>query len=276
MKIIAMPELPEVEITRRSFAAAIENAQVLDVRLGKALRWPLGCAPEALIGRTVVSVGRRGKYFLMALNTGYLLLHLGMSGSLRFARALPEAGVHDHFELVTTLGILRLHDPRRFGAVVYVDGLQDVMARKLLERLGVEPLSEDFTLERFIAGLKLRHMSIKQVLLAGELVVGVGNIYAAEALFMAGIRPTALAASLSKPRAKRLHAAILHVLQSALDKGGSTLRNFSSASGEQGHFQLQTMVYGRTGLPCRICASPIKVQKQGQRSSFYCQTCQSR
>jgi len=271
-----MPELPEVEITRRSFASAIENAQVLSLRMGKALRWPLGCDAEMLVGRSVKMVGRRGKYLLMTLSDGFLLLHLGMSGSLRFAHTLPLAGVHDHFELVTTLGTLRLNDPRRFGAVVYVPSLQDAMAVKLLGSLGVEPLSEAFTLEMFAAGLKLKKTAIKQVLLAGDLVVGVGNIYAAEALFLAGIRPVVRAASLSKPRVKRLHQAICTVLQRALDKGGSTLRNFSSANGEVGHFQLETMVYGRAGLPCRVCGRPIQLEKQGQRSSFYCLTCQKK
>ncbi len=139
-----MPELPEVEVTRRSFANAIENATVQAVRVGQPLRWPLGCAPEQLLGRRVRSVGRRGKYLLLQLDQGILLLHLGMSGSLRFAPVLPVAGVHDHFDLVTTQGTLRLHDPRRFGAVVYVDSLADPVAHKLLGRLGPEPLSDAF------------------------------------------------------------------------------------------------------------------------------------
>ncbi|MFZ2123148.1 MAG: bifunctional DNA-formamidopyrimidine glycosylase/DNA-(apurinic or apyrimidinic site) lyase [Rhodoferax sp.] len=269
-----MPELPEVEVTRRSFANAIENATVQAVRLGQPLRWPLGCDPDHLSGRRVRSVGRRGKYLLLQLDQGILLLHLGMSGSLRFAPVLPVAGVHDHFDLVTTQGTLRLHDPRRFGAVVYVDSLADPVAHKLLGRLGPEPLSDAFELAGFQARLKRRQAAIKSVLLAGEAVVGVGNIYASEALFLAGIRPTVSAARLSRPRVARLHAAIVKVLGQAVALGGSTLRDFSSASGQVGYFQLQTMVYGRAGLPCHVCASPVRLLKQGQRSSFYCANCQ--
>ncbi len=269
-----MPELPEVEVTRRSFAHAIENATVQEVRLGKPLRWQLGCAPESLVGRRVLSVGRRGKYLLIGMDHGVVLVHLGMSGSLRFAPALPAAGVHDHFDLVTSLGTLRLHDPRRFGAVVYVDSLDDPVGLKLLGRLGPEPLSETFDVAQFQGHLKRHQSAIKSVLLAGEAVVGVGNIYASEALFMAGIRPTVRAARLSRPRAARLHEAIVNVLGQAVALGGSTLRDFSSASGQAGYFQLQTMVYGRAGLPCHVCASPVRLIKQGQRSTFYCATCQ--
>jgi formamidopyrimidine-DNA glycosylase len=269
-----MPELPEVEVTRRSFAHAIENATVQAVRLGKPLRWPLGCASEQLLGRCVRTVGRRGKYLLLEFDRGVLLVHLGMSGSLRFAPVLPAAGVHDHFDLVTTKGTLRLHDPRRFGAVVYVDSLDDPVAHKLLGRLGPEPLSDAFDVARFQVQLKRHQSAIKSVLLAGEAVVGVGNIYASEALFLAGIRPTVSAARLSRPRVVRLHAAIVNVLGQAVALGGSTLRDFSSASGQAGYFQLQTMVYGRAGLPCHVCASPVRLIKQGQRSTFYCATCQ--
>jgi formamidopyrimidine-DNA glycosylase len=269
-----MPELPEVEVTRRSFASAIENATVQAVRLGKPLRWPLGCEPVQLLGRCVREVGRRGKYLLLQMDQGVLLVHLGMSGSLRFAPALPTAGVHDHFDLVTSQGTLRLHDPRRFGAVVYAASLEDPVAHKLLGRLGPEPLSDAFDLSVFQGQLKRHQSAIKSVLLAGEAVVGVGNIYASEALFLAGIRPTVAAARLSRPRAARLHAAIVKVLGQAVALGGSTLRDFSSASGQSGYFQLQTMVYGRAGLPCHVCASLVRLIKQGQRSTFYCATCQ--
>ena len=272
-----MPELPEVEVTRMSFAARIAGARVLEARLGKPLRWPLGYAVGALAGRTVRGVRRRGKYLLLDLDQGLLLLHLGMSGSLNFAPALPPPGVHDHFELVTTQGTLRLHDPRRFGAVVYAPAEDDLTAQKLLGRLGMEPLTEGpggFVLAAFQAGLKRRQTVIKQVLLAGDLVVGVGNIYASEALFLAGIRPTVRAAKLSRPRAARLHTAIREVLARAVAKGGSTLRDFSSASGETGYFQLEAMVYGRAGQPCRVCGTPIKMLRQGQRATFFCPQCQ--
>ncbi|WP_310564434.1 bifunctional DNA-formamidopyrimidine glycosylase/DNA-(apurinic or apyrimidinic site) lyase [Hydrogenophaga sp.] len=269
-----MPELPEVEVTRRSFADRIAGAQVRGVQLGKPLRWPLGCEPQALVGRTVRSVSRRGKYLLIHLDQGLLLMHLGMSGSLQFAEQLPPRGVHDHFELDTSRGCLRLHDPRRFGAVVHADAVDDPVASKLLGGLGVEPLEAGFEPLRFHEALRQRRVSIKQVLLAGDIVVGVGNIYASEALFLAGIRPTLRADRLSRPRALRLHGAIVGVLQKALALGGSTLRDFSSARGESGYFQLDAMVYGREGQPCRVCGSPIKGIRQGQRSTFYCPQCQ--
>lgn len=269
-----MPELPEVEVTRLSFADRIAGGRIVAVQMGKPLRWPLGCTPLALVGRTVDSVTRRGKYLLLHLDRGLLLLHLGMSGSLQFADFLPPRGEHDHFELDTHRGLLRLHDPRRFGAVVYADSPDAPVVRKLLGGLGVEPLGVGFDPLRFHQALQRRRASIKQVLLAGDTVVGVGNIYASEALFMAGIRPSLRADRLSKPRAARLHAAIVTVLRRAVALGGSTLRDFSSASGQSGHFQLDAMVYGREGLPCRVCATPIQSIRQGQRSTFYCRQCQ--
>ena len=269
-----MPELPEVEVTRRSFVTAIESARITALRMGKPLRWPLGCQPETLLGRTVRTVGRRGKYLLIELSQGWLVVHLGMSGSLRFARDLPVSGVHDHMDLVTTHGTLRLNDPRRFGAVVYVDSLASPEARKLLGHLGMEPLSDDFDLTLFLKGLKLKKTTIKQVLLGGELVVGVGNIYASEALFLAGIRPTCSANKLSRSKGSRLYAAIRDVLTRAVEQGGSTLRNFSNADGKNGYFQLEAMVYGRADQPCIRCGSLIKMIRQGQRSTFYCPICQ--
>jgi len=270
-----MPELPEVEVTRRSFADRIAGARVLAVDMGKPLRWPLGLAPAALVGQRVLSVERRGKYLLLLLDDGVLLIHLGMSGSLQFAPVLPARGTHDHFDMRTSQGVLRLHDPRRFGAVVHVPGLSDPRARKLLDGLGVEPLEAGFDPLSFHRALQGRRAAIKQVLLAGDIVVGVGNIYACEALFMAGIRPTLRADRISRPRAARLHAAIVTVLQRALALGGSTLRDFSSAEGQSGYFQLDAMVYGRAGQPCRFCAQPVKAIRQGQRSTFYCPLCQT-
>ena len=269
-----MPELPEVEVTRRSFALAITGAQIGSVWLGKPLRWPMGCEPESLVGRRVLGVRRRGKYLLVDLDEGMLLLHLGMSGSLVFAQTLAPRGVHDHFELQTSQGILRLHDPRRFGAVVYAANEQDASARKLLAHWGMEPLSDDFTLAAFAAGLQTSRTPIKQVLLAGRLVVGVGNIYASEALFLAGILPTTVAQSLSAERVQRLYAAIVEVLSLAVEKGGSTLRNFSSADGSAGHFQASAHVYARENLPCHTCGSLVQMVRQGQRSSFFCPFCQ--
>lgn len=269
-----MPELPEVEVTRLSFASRIAGARIEAVAMGKALRWPLGLDAQQLIGRQVLGVRRRGKYLLLDLNEGVLLIHLGMSGSLSFGLDMPPPGKHDHFELVTPLGVLRLNDPRRFGAVVYARAEDDAAAQKLLGRLGVEPLGGLFDAAAFHAALKTRKTAIKQVLLAGEAVVGVGNIYASEVLFHAGIRPTTRAMRISRPRAALLARAIVEVLTHAVTKGGSTLRDFSNAQGEAGHFQLDAMVYDRAALPCKVCATPIKTLRQGQRSTFYCPVCQ--
>ncbi len=278
-----MPELPEVEVTRQSFAAAIAGARILGVRVGKPLRWPLGCKPEQLVGQQVIGVRRRAKYLLIDMHEGLMLWHLGMSGSLLFASHPSPAQTHDHFDLVTDRGVLRLHDPRRFGAVVYVPHEHSAVAVKLLGHLGVEPLAieadgifahEDFTPEMFHRGLQQRRSAIKQVLLSGDLVVGVGNIYASEALFLAGIRPTVAACRISRPRAEKLRQAIVNVLSRAVQKGGSTLRDFSSADGKTGYFQLEAMVYDRAGEACRVCGTAIRQLKQGQRSTFYCPVCQ--
>ncbi len=275
-----MPELPEVEVTRLSFASRIEGALIHAVHMGKPLRWPVGIDPDELQGRVVVAVRRRGKYLLIDMADsqgqpkGLLLVHLGMSGSLSFAAKLGEMGKHDHFNMLTSRGTLRLNDPRRFGAVVYASAVGDSTYQKLIGRLGVEPLTDDFDAKAFHAGLQKRTTAIKQVLLAGDIVVGVGNIYCSEALFLAGIRPTVKACNISAPRAARLHRAVREVLQAAVEKGGSTLRDFSSAQGETGYFQLQANVYGRGAQPCRVCAAPIKLLRQGQRSTFYCANCQ--
>jgi formamidopyrimidine-DNA glycosylase len=274
-----MPELPEVEVTRLSFADRIAGAQILDLRMGKPLRWPLGIAPAKLRGQQLQGVSRRGKYLILQLApSGVVLIHLGMSGSLQFRPApepVPCAGVHDHMDLFTNRGHLRLHDPRRFGAVVWGEGLDSPHIVKLLGKLGVEPFSADFTAYGFWRGLKTKRSAIKQVLLAGELVVGVGNIYASEALFLAGIRPTARAHTISQARAAKLHAAIVEVLGQAVAAGGSSLRDFSNAHGQQGHFQTLHLVYDREGQACRICSTKITLLRQGQRSSYFCRLCQS-
>ena len=250
-----MPELPEVEVTRLSLADRIAGASIESVRLGKPLRWPLGLRSEKLVGRTVMAVRRRGKYLLMDLDEGLLLLHLGMSGSLSFAPSQPTAGAHDHFDLVTSRGVLRLNDPRRFGAVVYAPGESAPAAVKLLGRLGVEPLTAAIGLDAFHAGLKRRHAAVKQVLLAGD-------------------RPTLRASRVSRPRAEKLRVAVREVLARAVAKGGSTLRDFSSADGQAGYFQLEAMVYDRAGQACRVCGTPIKSIRQGQRATYFCPGCQ--
>ena len=271
-----MPELPEVEVTRRSFAARIAGALVLQARPGKPLRWPLGCDPDSLAGQQVGEATRRGKYLWLPLERGGLLMHLGMSGSLSFGEAPPPAGPHDHFDLVTTQGVLRLHDPRRFGAVVWSPALDASPARELLSRLGVEPFDPAFTGALLHERLKGRRVPVKQALLAGDVVVGVGNIYASEALHAAGIDPRLPAGALSRPRCERLAQAVRETLQRALDAGGSTLRDFRDAQGHGGAFQQQARVYGREGQACHRCGAIVHRITQGQRSTYFCIACQRR
>ena len=291
-----MPELPEVEVTRRGIAAPLHGAQVLSVRLGKALRWPLGVAPHTLAGAVLGLTQRRGKYLWLPLHQGPelrselrselsgdagafspgLLLHLGMSGSLRFSAHAPPPGPHDHFDLVTDRGTLRLNDPRRFGAVLWSPALHLAPAAVLLQRLGAEPFDVDFTAQALHAELQRRRAPIKTVLLAGEVVVGAGNIYACEALFQAQIHPALRADRISRPRAARLLAALRTTLSRALDLGGSTLRDFSDAHGVSGAFQSEAAVYGRAGQPCGRCGAPIRRFVQAQRSTYFCAGCQRR
>ena len=276
----AMPELPEVEVTRLSFAAAIEGARVLELRLGKPLRWPLGIDQDELLGARVGAAQRRGKYLWLPLTgerrSGGLLLHLGMSGSLAFTARDSAPGPHDHFDLRTSRGLLRLHDPRRFGAVLWSESLAQEPAAKLLAGLGLEPFDPRFDGRHLKAGLSGRRVAIKQALLAGDIVVGAGNIYACEALFRAGIDPRTPAAKLSGPRCERLATAVREVLGEALRAGGTTLRDFRDAHGVAGSFQMQAQVYGREGEPCRVCATPIRRIVQGQRSTYFCPQCQKK
>ncbi|KQV47305.1 formamidopyrimidine-DNA glycosylase [Pelomonas sp. Root1217] len=272
-----MPELPEVEVTRRSFASAIQGARVTGLRLGKPLRWPLGVDPETLLGSRVGSTQRRGKYLWLPLeNAGGLLMHLGMSGSLAFLDTTPAPGSHDHFDLYTDHGLLRLTDPRRFGAVVWGAALDAEPMATLLGSLGLEPFDERFDGLHLHSALSGRRVSIKQALLAGDIVVGAGNIYACEALFMAGIDPRLPAGKLSRPRADKLAAAVRTVLGQALEAGGTTLRDFRDAHGVAGSFQMQAQVYGREGENCRRCGTAIRRIVQGARSTFFCPQCQKR
>jgi formamidopyrimidine-DNA glycosylase len=279
-----MPELPEVEVTRRGLEAPLQGARIVGVRLGKPLRWPLGCdAQRQLVGRRVGTLGRRGKYLWMPLldaqggADGGLLIHLGMSGSLALhPTAPPPPGVHDHVEITTTQGTLRLTDPRRFGAVVWSPGLDEDPARKLLKSLGHEPFDEALTPEFLHAALQRRRAPIKPVLMAGDIVVGAGNIYACEALFEAGIHPALRADRLSRPRAARLLAAVRATLSRALDLGGSTLRDFRDAHGMDGAYQSQAAVYGRAGQACRRCGQTVRRTVQAQRATYWCPGCQRR
>jgi formamidopyrimidine-DNA glycosylase len=271
-----MPELPEVESTRLSFAERIRGAEVTAVRLGKPLRWPLGCEPASLVAQTVGEVTRRGKYLWLALERGGLLMHLGMSGSLGFSDTLGRAGPHDHFDLATSRGTLRLTDPRRFGAVLWSQGVDSGMAAQLLAGLGLEPFDPAFTGAHLHAALRGRRVAIKQALLAGDIVVGAGNIYACEALFEAGIDPRTPAGRVSRPRCERLALAVRRILAQALDLGGTTLRDFRDAHGMAGQFQLHARVYGRAGQPCLTCGTLIRRIVQGQRATYFCPHCQRR
>ena len=287
-----MPELPEVEVTRASLVDRLLGAEVLAVRLGKPLRWPLGCEPASLLGRRIGALQRRGKYLWMPLSAqpaavdagddGGLLLHLGMSGSLQLSArtglgdADPPAGAHDHVDLRTSHGLLRLTDPRRFGAVVWSPGLNQNPAARLLARLGAEPFDAQFTPGRFHAALQGRSTPLKVALLAGDIVVGAGNIYASEALHSAGIDPRLRCNLLSRPRAERLLAALRLTLARAIEVGGSTLRDFRDAHGLSGAFQNEARVYGREGQDCARCGGTVRRIVQGQRATYFCGGCQRR
>lgn len=279
-----MPELPEVEVTRLSLVERLRGARIRAVRLGKPLRWPLGCEPAALVGRQVLDITRRGKYLWFSLGSGPastasaggLLLHLGMSGSLRLAAEATPPGPWDHFDLSTSQGLLRLTDPRRFGAVVWSASPHEGMAGRLLEGLGVEPFDAGFTSRWLHQGLRGRRVAIKQALLAGDIVVGVGNIYASEALFLAGIDPRTAAGRVSLARCEKLADAVRRILARAVEVGGSTLRDFRNAHGIDGAFQEETRVYGREGQACTTCSHTIRRIVQGQRSTYFCARCQKR
>jgi formamidopyrimidine-DNA glycosylase len=286
-----MPELPEVEVTRQTLSPALEGARIQGVEMGKPLRWPLGVELQQLRGCEFGALTRRGKYLWMPLkratstlhveggSAGGLLVHLGMSGSLGFtptSSALEPRGLHEHVRIVTDRGVLGLTDPRRFGAVVWSPGLAQNPAAKLLAGLGREPDDDSLDEVWFYAQLHHRRAPIKQVLLAGDVVVGAGNIYACEALFDAGIDPRMRANRLSRPRAARLLQAVRDTLSHALALGGSTLRDFRDVHGMSGAFQHQARVYGREGLPCLSCRNPIRRVVMGQRSTFFCPRCQRR
>ncbi len=276
-----MPELPEVEVTRRGIAPHIEGRTVTGVVLRHTgLRWPFPAnLAERLAGRTVRATSRRGKYLLIGFDHGTLIIHLGMSGHLRVLPLGTEPKKHDHFDLVVGDGaarqVLRLHDPRRFGAVLWHandDGELD--QHVLLRGLGVEPLEAGFSGELLFRASRKRSAPVKQFLLAGDVVVGVGNIYACESLFRAGISPKTAAGRISRGRYDKLAVAIRDILAEAIVQGGSTLRDFIAVNGQSGYFQQTYFVYDREGVPCRNCGAPVRRILQGQRSTFYCVNCQ--
>jgi formamidopyrimidine-DNA glycosylase len=270
-----MPELPEVETTLRGLSPHLRGQRIKQIVIRNAqLRWPIPANLHKILHKqTIHALHRRAKYLLLECDTGTLILHLGMSGSLRVLPAKTPAEKHDHFDLVLENGtLMRLRDPRRFGAVLWHEG--DIAQHTLLAGLGPEPLLEDFNGEYLYRATRKRSASIKQVIMDSHVVVGVGNIYASESLFHAGIRPQLAAGKLSLPRCMRLVQTIRETLSASIAQGGSTLRDFTDSDGKPGYFQQSYRVYGRTGEPCRICGSLVKQTVQGQRSTFYCPRCQ--
>jgi len=271
-----MPELPEVEVTRQGLEPALLGARIVAVRLGKPLRWPLHIDPAALGGLRITALQRRGKYLLLLTEAGVLIVHLGMSGSLRWTpatQAPDPLSPHEHVELQTDRGVLRLRDPRRFGALLWHAG-QDVQSHPLLRVLGPEPLSADFDGAVLCRVLQGRSAAIKPLLLSQHIVAGIGNIYACEALFRARIDPRTPVSRLRPADCQRLATAVRDTLRQAVALGGSSLRDFAHSDGELGYFQMQAQVYGRAGQPCRVCATPIRQIVQGQRSTYFCSKCQ--
>lgn len=269
-----MPELPEVEVTRRGIEPALIGRRLASADFRRHdLRYPLPhAAVAALVGRRLVAVRRRGKYLLLDFSDGHLLIHLGMSGSLRLVpRSLPPEK-HDHVDLVFGDRALRMRDPRRFGAILWLEG--DPLAHPLLASLGIEPLTNEFTarwLKSSLAGVKA---AIKPTLMDGHRVVGIGNIYASESLFRARIDPRVAAGRVSLARLERLVPIIKATLEAAIAAGGSSLRDFIRSDGSSGYFQQQYFVYGRSGESCRVCGGVIRGLRQAQRATFFCPRCQ--
>lgn len=276
-----MPELPEVEVTRRCMSAVLTGRPVRALRVYEPrLRWPVPRGLAAtLTGRHLQQIDRRGKYLLWRFEHGVLISHLGMTGSWRIhpVGQAPDRGPHDHVDLGFDTALARLTDPRRFGALLWHGAAQgEVERHPLLASLGAEPLEPGFDGARLFHATRGRSASIKQVLLAGDAVVGVGNIYASESLFAAGIDPRLPARRLGPTRCARLAAAIRRVLGEAIEAGGSTLRDYTSADGAQGQYALQARVYGRDGSDCPVCGRPIRRIVQGQRATYWCARCQRR
>ncbi|MCD6581715.1 MAG: bifunctional DNA-formamidopyrimidine glycosylase/DNA-(apurinic or apyrimidinic site) lyase [Desulfuromusa sp.] len=270
-----MPELPEVETTLRGIAPHITERTILECVLRTAkLRWPLDPALRHLLpGQIIRKVERRAKYLLLSCDQGTIILHLGMSGSLRIVPAGATEQKHDHVDLIFTDGqCLRLTDPRKFGAFIYTD--TDPYQHKLLYALGPEPLTDVFSEDYLWTVAKGRKLTIKQFIMDQKTVVGVGNIYASEALFRAGIRPDRAAGRVGLMRYGKLVSAIKEILHEAIGAGGTTISDFSQADGKPGYFTQQLQVYGRSGKPCVVCGQPIHSQRLGQRSTFYCPSCQ--
>jgi formamidopyrimidine-DNA glycosylase len=268
-----MPELPEVETTRRGIAPYLVGQTVTGAAVRQAqLRWPVPDLRSLLTGQRLQALDRRGKYLLFRFAHGTLLVHLGMSGSLRVLGVGSAPRPHDHVDLLFARHCLRLHDPRRFGAMLWATG--DPSTHPRLRDLGPEPLSSRFD-GAYLHGIaQRRRVAIKNLLMDGRVVVGVGNIYASEALFRAGIHPARASHRISRTRLDQLVDEVKTVLAHAIRRGGTTLRDFVNESGEPGYFAQELFVYGRSGKTCKKCASVIKTRRIGQRASAYCPQCQ--
>ncbi len=270
-----MPELPEVETTRRGLAPHVERQKVTAVSIyDHRLRWPVPHdLPRRLVGRVVDRVDRRSKYLLFRFGKDTFIVHLGMTGSLRVYYDPPPKRAHDHVDLAFGNGaILRYHDPRRFGAMLWSP--HSAQPHALLASLGPEPFAPEFNVDYLHAATRRRSVAIKLALMDSHLVVGVGNIYANEALFRAGIRPTRPANKISRDRLARLVDAVRATLSEAISKGGSTLRDYVDSAGNPGYFQHEYNVYGRDGDPCKVCGAAIRSLRQGGRATTFCGHCQ--
>ena len=268
-----MPELPEVEVTRRGLLPHLTGRVISAVEVRQPmLRWPVPRAVRSLAGRKVQAIRRRGKYLLVDCGDGHLILHLGMSGSLRVLPRGTPAEKHDHFDLVLGDRLVRLRDPRRFGAVLWTRAAVD--EHPLIANLGIEPLSRALDPARLFALTRAHRTAIKLFLMDGRRVVGVGNIYASESLFRAGIDPRTRAKRLSLERCARLSKAIKETLRAAIRAGGSSLRDYVGTDGVPGEAQNRHWVYEREGTACRRCGTKVKRLVQGARSTYYCPECQ--
>jgi formamidopyrimidine-DNA glycosylase len=269
-----MPELPEVETTLRGIEPWLLGKTIARIRVHhRGLRWPVPESIHRCDGASVIALRRRAKYLIVETSGGTIIIHLGMSGSLRVIEKAEPKRKHDHVEFELDDGaIIRYHDPRRFGTVLWTD--QPVEDHELLSKLGPEPLGNAFNGEHLFRMSRRKKVAVKNFLMDNHVVVGVGNIYANEALFIAGIRPAKAASRITRNQYLTIADTIRKVLSDAIRMGGTTLRDFVNSSGEPGYFQQTLNVYGRAGEPCRHCNAVIKQRTIGQRSSFYCPACQ--
>jgi formamidopyrimidine-DNA glycosylase len=270
-----VPELPEVETTRRGIERAARGERIRQLCIyDPRLRWPIAAdLPEQLAGEQLIAVDRRAKYLLLRLTRGTLILHLGMSGSLRILPSERPRAKHDQFDLVLESGLtLRLNDPRRFGSLHYTR--EDPGQHRLLQHLAPEPFERAFDVDYLLRTTRGRRVAIKQLLMNGRLVTGVGNIYANEALFRARVNPRRAAGRLTHEQCARVVRAVRAALRAAIRAGGTTLRDYVGTDGNPGEFRQKLYVYERDGQPCRICGTLIRKLTQGQRSTYYCPTCQ--